>query len=101
MMLYQPSLRAQAKQSKSGKSSLDCFVALLLAMTRKARSLPPRPFQQQGVEAAGSGAPPPPPRARLAAGTHFRDIDPRRQQPCPRRVDVGDPPAQSPQFVVG
>jgi hypothetical protein len=31
MMLYQPSLRAQAKQSKSGKSSLDCFVALLLA----------------------------------------------------------------------
>src|ERR1700694_5896929 len=74
-----PSLRSSAPPSPRGEESF----------------LPPRPLQQQRVDAAGASAHAHHPRARLAAGAPFRDIDPRRQQPPPRRGDGGGPEAQT------
>ena len=69
----------------------------LLAMTENIT--PRRPLHQQRGDAAGAAAHGEHPRARLAAGAHLGDIDAGGGEPGPRRIGVGDAPAQAPQPV--
>jgi hypothetical protein len=65
-------MTGSAKQSRGGKASLDCFVALLLAMTGNAQS---GSLQQQRGNAAGAVAHGEHTRPRLAAGARLGYVD--------------------------
>src|SRR5947209_11744044 len=54
-----------------------------------------RALQHQCLDAAGAAPDGHHPRAWLAADAHLRHVDAGRYQPRPRRIDVGDPPAQA------
>src|SRR6185312_4808111 len=68
-------------------------------LTSASRS-PRCPLQEQRLYAAGTAAHDHHPCARLAADAHFRHLDARLDQARPRRIDVADPPTQSPELVV-
>src|SRR5258706_4809803 len=109
MMLYWPSFRGASKtrtltpRRRSFHSRRPRERASLVSTPPgegKQDSGPYHSLHQQRGNAAGAVTHGEHARARLAAGSHLRDIDAHRRKPRPGRVDVGDTPAQTPELVL-